>query len=31
MDLAVDILLENVRRWQAGEDLANVVDLQKGY
>lgn len=31
MDLAVDILLENVRRWEAGDLLASGVDLKKGY
>lgn len=31
MDLAVDILLENVRRARTGEAMANVVDLVKGY
>jgi hypothetical protein len=31
MDLAVDILLENVRRWEAGEPLASEVNVTKGY
>lgn len=30
-DIATDILMENVRRMEAGEDLINIIDLEKGY
>jgi phosphoglycerate dehydrogenase-like enzyme len=30
-DIATDILLENVRRMEAGEQLVNLIDLEKGY
>jgi phosphoglycerate dehydrogenase-like enzyme len=30
-DLAADVLLENLRRWLAGEPLINVVDFEQGY
>lgn len=30
-DKAIDILLENLRRYQAGQELTNVVDKQAGY
>lgn len=31
LDVFVDLLLENLRRYRAGEPLAGVVDVQRGY
>ena len=30
-DIATDILLENVRRMEAGEGLVNLIDIKRGY
>jgi phosphoglycerate dehydrogenase-like enzyme len=30
-DIATDILLENIRRLEASEELINLIDLGKGY